>query len=87
MVWFYGGAYNEGGGSMPFADGSSLAKKGVIVVSLNYRVGALGFLSHPELTAGLPRNGLGQPGAVGLDRRAQAGCRRTSPRSAATRTT
>lgn len=51
MVWYYGGAYNEGGGSMPFADGSKLAKKGVIVVSLNYRVGALGFLSHPELTA------------------------------------
>ena len=50
MVWFYGGAYNEGGGSMPFADGTNLAKKGVIVVSLNYRVGALGFLSYPGLT-------------------------------------
>jgi para-nitrobenzyl esterase len=59
MVWFYGGAYNEGGGSMPFADGSNLAKKGVIVVSLNYRVGALGFLSHPELTAASPNHASG----------------------------
>lgn len=59
MVWFYGGAYNEGGGSMPFADGSNLAKKGVIVVSLNYRVGPLGFLSHPDLTASSPNKASG----------------------------
>ncbi|MEO6153637.1 MAG: carboxylesterase family protein [Croceibacterium sp.] len=59
MVWFYGGAYNEGGGSMPFADGSKLAKKGAIVVSLNYRVGALGFLSFPGLTAASPHHASG----------------------------
>ena len=59
MVWFYGGAYNEGGGSMPFADGTRLAEKGVIVISLNYRVGALGFLSHPELTATSPNHASG----------------------------
>jgi para-nitrobenzyl esterase len=59
MVWFYGGAYNEGGGSMPFADGTNLARKGVIVVSMNYRVGALGFLSHPELTAASGHNASG----------------------------
>jgi para-nitrobenzyl esterase len=59
MVWFYGGAYNEGGGSMPFADGTNLARKGVIVVSLNYRVGALGFLSHPDLTAASPNHASG----------------------------
>ena len=51
MVWLYGGAYTEGAGSMPISDGNALAKKGVLVVSFNYRVGALGFLSHPELTA------------------------------------
>jgi para-nitrobenzyl esterase len=51
MVWLYGGAYAEGGGNMPFAEGDALAKKGVIVVTLNYRTGAFGFLSHPELTA------------------------------------
>lgn len=51
MVWLYGGAYNEGGGSAPFSHGDHLAAKGVVVVTLNYRVGALGFFSHPELTA------------------------------------
>jgi para-nitrobenzyl esterase len=59
MVWFYGGAYNEGGGSMPFADGTNLAKKGVIVISLNYRVGPYGFLSYPELTAASPNHASG----------------------------
>ena len=50
MVWVYGGAYNEGGGNMPISDGNRLAQKGVIIVTFNYRVGAFGFLSHPELT-------------------------------------
>jgi para-nitrobenzyl esterase len=59
MVWFYGGAYNEGGGSMPFADGTRLAEKGVIVVSLNYRVGAYGFLSYPGLTEASPHHASG----------------------------
>ncbi|WP_305096924.1 carboxylesterase/lipase family protein [Croceibacterium aestuarii] len=59
MVWFYGGAYAEGGGSMPFANGSKLASKGVIVVSMNYRVGPFGFLSQPELTAQSPHDASG----------------------------
>jgi len=59
MVWFYGGAYNEGGGSMPFADGTRLAQKGVIVVSLNYRVGPYGFLSYPGLTEASPHHASG----------------------------
>jgi para-nitrobenzyl esterase len=59
MVWFYGGAYAEGGGSMPFANGSNLAKKGVIVVSLNYRVGPFGFFSSPELDAASPHHASG----------------------------
>lgn len=59
MVWFYGGAYNEGGGSMPFADGARLAQKGVIVISMNYRVGAFGFLSYPGLTEASPHNASG----------------------------
>jgi para-nitrobenzyl esterase len=59
MVWFYGGAYAEGGGSMPFANGAHLAEKGVIVVSLNYRVGSFGFLSHPDLTAASPHHASG----------------------------
>jgi para-nitrobenzyl esterase len=59
MVWFYGGAYNEGGGSMPFADGTNLAKKGAIVVSMNYRVGPFGFLSYDQLTAASPHHASG----------------------------
>src|SRR3569833_1223042 len=59
MVWFYGGAYAEGGGSMPFANGSKLASKGVIVVSLNYRVGPFGVLSSPELDAASPHHASG----------------------------
>ncbi|MGZ5860932.1 MAG: carboxylesterase/lipase family protein [Croceibacterium sp.] len=59
MVWFYGGAYAEGGGSMPFANGARLATKGVIIVSLNYRVGPYGFLSTPELTAASPHHASG----------------------------
>lgn len=54
MVWLYGGAYAEGGGNMPFSAGDALARKGVIVVTINYRTGAFGFLSHPELTAESP---------------------------------
>ncbi len=51
MVWLYGGAYNEGGGSAPFSQGDQLAAKGVVMVTFNYRVGSLGFFAHPELTA------------------------------------
>ena len=51
MVWLYGGAYNEGGGSSPFSHGDYLADKGVVMVTFNYRVGSLGFFAHPELTA------------------------------------
>ncbi|WP_343808786.1 carboxylesterase/lipase family protein [Alteraurantiacibacter aestuarii] len=54
MVWLYGGAYNEGGGSAPFSQGDQLAAKGVVMVTFNYRVGSLGFFSHPELTAESP---------------------------------
>ena len=51
MVWLYGGAYTEGGGSSPFSQGDYLADKGVIVVTFNYRVGPFGFFAHPDLTA------------------------------------
>src|SRR3954451_24518141 len=51
MVWIYGGSFNVGAGSEPWYDGTNLAKKGVVVVTLNYRVDVFGFLAHPELTA------------------------------------
>jgi para-nitrobenzyl esterase len=49
MVWIFGGAYAEGSGSSPHNEGWALAKKGVVVVTFNYRLGAFGFFSHPEL--------------------------------------
>lgn len=50
MVYVYGGAYTEGAGSVPLYDGTELAKKAAVVVTTNYRLGAFGFLAHPELT-------------------------------------
>jgi para-nitrobenzyl esterase len=51
MVWIYGGGFTIGGTSMSLYDGTNLAKKGVILVSVAYRLGAFGFMAHPELTA------------------------------------
>ncbi len=50
MVWMYGGGFNEGSGEVTAYDGAALAKKGVVLVSMNYRMGALGFLVYPDLT-------------------------------------
>jgi para-nitrobenzyl esterase len=50
MFWIYGGAYTEGAGSSPHNDGEALARKGAVLVTFNYRLGAFGFFSHPELT-------------------------------------
>ncbi len=59
MVWIFGGAYTEGSGSSPHDEGGHLAAKGVVVVTFNYRLGALGFLAHPELTAESPHHASG----------------------------
>jgi para-nitrobenzyl esterase len=50
MVWIHGGAFNFGSGSQPEYHGKNLAKRGVVVVTLNYRLGPLGFLVHPLLS-------------------------------------
>jgi para-nitrobenzyl esterase len=50
MVWFHGGGFVEGSGSLPSFDGEALARKGVVLVTLNYRLGVFGFLAHPELS-------------------------------------
>jgi para-nitrobenzyl esterase len=50
MVWIYGGSFTGGMTSIPAYDGTPLAEKGVVLVSVAYRVGAFGFLSHPELS-------------------------------------
>jgi para-nitrobenzyl esterase len=51
MVWIYGGGFTYGSGSHPSYDGEALAQRGVVVITLNYRLGLLGFMAHPELTA------------------------------------
>jgi para-nitrobenzyl esterase len=50
MVWIYGGGFAAGATSEPRQDGGNLCQKGVLVVSMNYRLGVFGFLAHPELT-------------------------------------
>ena len=50
MVWIHGGAFNFGSGSQPEYDGRNLAQKGVVVVTINYRLGPLGFFVHPLLS-------------------------------------
>lgn len=50
MVWIYGGSFNVGAGSEPWYNGANLAKKGVVVITLNYRLDVFGFLAHPDLT-------------------------------------
>jgi para-nitrobenzyl esterase len=50
FVWIYGGGFSGGSGSNPQFDGENLARKGLIVVTFNYRLGALGFLATPELS-------------------------------------
>jgi para-nitrobenzyl esterase len=59
MFWIYGGAYTEGAGSSPHNDGEALARRGVVLVTFNYRLGPFGFFSHPELTKESGRNASG----------------------------
>jgi para-nitrobenzyl esterase len=51
LVWFHGGSNTTGHGSSLIFDGANLARKGAVVVTVNYRLGALGFMAHPALSA------------------------------------
>lgn len=51
LVWIYGGGFRTGTSASPRYDGENLARKGLVVVTFNYRLGALGFLATPELSA------------------------------------
>jgi para-nitrobenzyl esterase len=64
MVWIYGGGLLNGSGSTPLYAGDNLARRGVIVVTANYRLGALGFLAHPELTRESPQKVSGNYGLL-----------------------
>jgi para-nitrobenzyl esterase len=62
MVWIYGGGFSAGATSYADFDGANLAKKGVVVVSVAYRVGSFGFLAHPALSAESPYHASGDYG-------------------------
>ncbi|MGA7886556.1 MAG: carboxylesterase/lipase family protein [Acidobacteriaceae bacterium] len=64
MVWIYGGGFTAGTTSEPRQDGTHLAQKGVIVVSMNYRLGIFGFLVTPELAAESPQHAAGNYGLM-----------------------
>jgi para-nitrobenzyl esterase len=51
MLFIHGGSFTRGSGGVPLYDGSNLAKRGVVVVTINYRLGRLGYFAHPALTA------------------------------------
>ena len=64
MVWIHGGALRGMSGSEPIYNGSELARKGVIVVTLNYRLGIFGYLALPQLTAESPHHSSGNYGLL-----------------------
>ncbi|HEY0780665.1 MAG TPA: carboxylesterase family protein [Gemmatirosa sp.] len=59
LVYFYGGGFVAGDGSEPRYDGESMARQGIVVVTLSYRLGIFGFFSHPELSAESPAHASG----------------------------
>ena len=64
FVWIYGGGFNSGGAGVPLYDGEATAKKGVVFVSANYRVGPFGFFALPELTKESDHNASGNYGLM-----------------------
>ena len=64
MVWLHGGSNRGGSGSQSAYNGGSLTTRGVVVVTINYRLGVMGFFSHPELTAKSPRHSSGNYGLL-----------------------
>ncbi len=64
LVYFYGGGFVAGDGSEARYDGESMAKKGIVTLTVNYRLGVFGFLSHPELTKESPNHASGNYGLL-----------------------
>jgi para-nitrobenzyl esterase len=64
MLWIYGGGFFAGAGSEPRYGGEGLARKGAVVVTINYRLGSLGFFAHPELAAESERHVSGNYGML-----------------------
>ncbi|MES2163658.1 MAG: carboxylesterase family protein [Pseudomonadota bacterium] len=64
LVYFYGGGFAAGDGSEPRYDGASMAAKGIVTLTVNYRLNIFGFLAHPELTAESPHKASGNYGLM-----------------------
>lgn len=64
LVYFYGGGFVAGDGSESRYDGESMAQKGIVTLTVNYRLGVFGFLAHPELTAESPHHASGDYGLL-----------------------
>lgn len=64
MVWFHGGAFMGGAGNTPLYDGQALTEAGVLLVTVNYRLGVFGYLAHPELSQESPRGISGNYGLL-----------------------
>lgn len=64
MVWIHGGSLSSGTGAEPFYDGAAFAREGVVVVTINYRLGPLGWLAHPALSREDPQGVSGNYGLM-----------------------
>ena len=64
LVYFYGGGFVAGDGSEPRYNGEAMAQKGIVVVTVNYRLNIFGFLAHPELSAEAPYKASGNYGLM-----------------------
>ncbi len=64
MVWIHGGALTGGAGSGSGYDGAAMARRGVVLVTINYRLGPFGYLAHPLLTAESPQSASGNYGVL-----------------------
>ena len=64
LVYIFGGGFQNGDGSEPRYDGESMARRGIVAVSLNYRTNIFGFFSHPELTKESPNHASGNYGLL-----------------------
>jgi para-nitrobenzyl esterase len=64
LVYFYGGGFTAGDGSEPRYDGASMARKGIVALTVNYRLGVFGFMAHPDLSAESPRHASGDYGLL-----------------------
>lgn len=64
MVWIHGGGYTNGSSSLPLYGGEGFGRRGLVFVSIAYRLGALGFLAHPDLTRESPHHTSGNYGLM-----------------------